>query len=268
MNARRGSAWVDVAVVVGIVAMLVGITMPMMTHAKQRAHQIRCAGRLREVGQAMNRYADDHRGMLPATRPSRGPIVKPDITNSGADARDPFAADGPAENNVPAVMFLLVREKLVSSQDMICPGAAGRADGFAGKDARQRSNFTNVRDNLSYGVQNPYADDVALQAGFGWRVKLNPDAVLAADRGVACAELAQAVPTSPWDVMVRINSRNHSSEGQNVLYADGRVEFRATPFAGIDGDNIYVNARGRVLDSPVGPTDTVLLPLEECGDRP
>ena len=217
---------------------------------------------------AMNRYAARTTGGC-SRRPGRraGRWSSRTSATAGRTNGNPFAADGPAENNVPAVMFLLVPRSSSSSSDMVCPGAEGRADRFGGKDARQRSNFSNVRENLSYGVQNPYADDVAvMQAGFGWKVKLNPDAVLAADRG-GVPGAGEAVATSPWDVMAKINSRNHGSEGQNVLYADGRVEFRSTPFAGIEGDNIYVNARGKVLDSPVGPADTVLLPLEECGER-
>ena len=35
------------------------------------------------------------------------------------------------------------------------------------------------------------------------------------------------------------NSRNHNQAGQNVLYGDMHVEFRTTPYCGVDGDNIY-----------------------------
>jgi hypothetical protein len=35
------------------------------------------------------------------------------------------------------------------------------------------------------------------------------------------------------------NSPNHGQAGQNVLYGDMHVEFRVTPYCGVDGDNIY-----------------------------
>jgi hypothetical protein len=71
------------------------------------------------------------------------------------------------------------------------------------------------------------------------------------------------------------NSANHWFEGQQVAYADGHVEWQATPFAGEMKagqpfrDNIYANAAGVNAATGVGGTvhgpavdrsDTVLLP--------
>jgi len=35
------------------------------------------------------------------------------------------------------------------------------------------------------------------------------------------------------------NSRNHNSEGQNVLYHDGHVDFERKPIVGVNNDNIF-----------------------------
>ena len=58
------------------------------------------------------------------------------------------------------------------------------------------------------------------------------------------------------------NSKNHEDRGQNVLYADGHVNWETSPLVGIDKDNIYVAKNGTVNTSPVDATDTILLPAQ------
>jgi hypothetical protein len=63
------------------------------------------------------------------------------------------------------------------------------------------------------------------------------------------------------------NSRNHSQEGQNVLFQDSHVEFVKKPIVGVNYDNIYTIQSsltdikqvmmGRVPNDMIGPlTDT------------
>jgi prepilin-type processing-associated H-X9-DG protein len=49
---------------------------------------------------------------------------------------------------------------------------------------------------------------------------------------------AAQVPFGAADLS-KANSPNHSGAGQNVLYGDGHVEFRKTPYCGVSDDNIY-----------------------------
>jgi prepilin-type processing-associated H-X9-DG protein len=79
--------------------------------------------------------------------------------------------------------------------------------------------------------------------------------------------LAVTTSSSTQD-MRQGNSDNHGQDGQNVLYADGHVEFQTNPFVGVDRDNIYT--RGGTLygtgvgqdlvAGPYAPNDSVLLP--------
>jgi hypothetical protein len=59
-----------------------------------------------------------------------------------------------------------------------------------------------------------------------------------------------------------MNSRNHKSEGQNVLFNDGSVQWCKTPFVGYARDNIYtvVDING-VPSQAQGPYDSMLLPM-------
>ena len=70
------------------------------------------------------------------------------------------------------------------------------------------------------------------------------------------------------------NSRNHNSEGQNILFVDSHADFARKPIAGIHNDNIYSAIRengytdqiasviGVVADTyaPLTQTDAYLVP--------
>jgi hypothetical protein len=53
------------------------------------------------------------------------------------------------------------------------------------------------------------------------------------------------------------NSLNHDGDGQNVLYQDGRIEFRTVRKVGFGGDDIYLNRNQRV-EAGVNRFDSVL----------
>jgi hypothetical protein len=106
---------------------------------------------------------------------------------------------------------------------------------------------------VSYGYQVPYGK-AGKPSAEGDR-----STVLAADKGPYGAALEAGklnpgvprpslkAPAKDWQSW---NSPNHMGEGQNVLYADGRVDWANTPLAGVKSDNIYT----RWWD-PIGGTD-------------
>ena len=66
--------------------------------------------------------------------------------------------------------------------------------------------------------------------------------------------------------MKAMNSRNHKSEGQNVLFNDGSVQWCKTPFVGYARDNIYTRAivdpnQASALWYAQGRYDSLLLPF-------
>jgi prepilin-type processing-associated H-X9-DG protein len=78
--------------------------------------------------------------------------------------------------------------------------------------------------------------------------------------------------------MAAANSNNHGNKGQNVLYADGHVDFQTTPYCGMlhpetgIRDNIYTagTGDGGITDDtalPVDAHDSVLLPTDDQGGR-
>ena len=64
---RRAFTLVELLVVIGIIALLISILLPSLARARQSAVSIDCQSRMRQMGQAVQFYVNESRGMLPAS---------------------------------------------------------------------------------------------------------------------------------------------------------------------------------------------------------
>jgi hypothetical protein len=201
-------------------------------------------------------------------------------------------------NNVPASVFLLLRERLLTPEVLVCPSALSSdlvsPDDYGNKDsALQRKNFSDVTRNLSYGFQVMFPRTTATQEGWVWDTSLEPEAVLAADIGSAVVAAGinpthDADPDQYTNKTNGANSQNHRGllgkrDGQNVLFGDMHVEFKDSPYCGQQRsdiapantkfrDNIYTanppgaaDEGGQLQDNTARPAkqaDSVLLPVK------
>jgi prepilin-type processing-associated H-X9-DG protein len=237
---------------------------------RQPANRVKCASNLRQIGQAMLLYANDNSGKYPRATYATGEDVMPTFF-TGAAAADPFKPDGPQPNDVTAALFLLLRTQDITSEVFTCPSTEAEKDLFGGGTNApiNRSNFSG-KVNLSYSMHNPYVSDGVVPADDKtyWTTNMSAEFAVAADLNPGTAPAASDDVLKPTNVSsakdMRLgNSNNHDKDGQNILYGDGHVAWEASPFVGIDRDNIFAAADGNVVGSPVTMTDSVLLPTDD-----
>ncbi len=281
----RGFTLLELLVGLAILAILLGTIIPFTLSVRERERRTRCMDNLRKIGLALSHYGSDNNYELPRVIYDESDEPHSYTAFTGADAPDPFA-DPVKANDVTASLWLLVRGGYLSemTSTFICPSSGDRPDPLtdaAGNrvSPRDRGNFRGPG-HLSYSYASPFSN----APGYGLKSDfLNPGFVLMADKNPGKVDDDQDV-TAPWpdDPPLKLkvaNSRNHGQAGQNVLFGDMHVEFRTTPYCGVNGDNIYTAilprpvmtgqapdhaVRGHVGKQlgPAWPTDSYLIPTE------
>lgn len=75
VHGRRGFTLVELLVVIGIIALLIGILLPALSMARERAFTIKCAANLRSIGQGLNIYVAQYHQCYPAAYIYAGMVV-------------------------------------------------------------------------------------------------------------------------------------------------------------------------------------------------
>jgi hypothetical protein len=271
---------VDVIAGIAICLFLLTMLLGCLSRTNGASNGQKCANNLRQIGLAALMYANGEvrTGAYPRTcfnTTSTNLIV--DTTGYGK--RNSFDRDAVGDNNVTASFFLILKTQDITPDVFICPSTTATA-GFGSKATikiQDSANWESIPGNMTYSYACPFPTADAIKNGWKFNNTLGSDFPMAADLNPGGAALLKLTPTSSAGEIKAGNSRNHNSEGQEVLYCDGHVEFQNTPFCGCGSlltdksitsrDNIYTtggpsDSKGgdAVVAMPVSPFDAVLLP--------
>src|SRR3982751_5660578 len=77
LNRGGGFTLVELLIVVGIIAVLIGILLPTLAGARVAANRVTCRAHLADIGRLMQMYLGDSKGKLPwaNTMPSVQPLI-------------------------------------------------------------------------------------------------------------------------------------------------------------------------------------------------
>src|SRR5262245_6719416 len=78
---RQAFTLVELLVVIGIIAVLIGILLPALNKARESARQVQCLSNMRQLSTAIVMFANDHKGQMPGCSSTRinenGTVVAP-----------------------------------------------------------------------------------------------------------------------------------------------------------------------------------------------
>lgn len=222
-----------------------------------------------------------------------------DVNVTDNDVDDPFGSDFESANGnrrtVSANLWLLVRGDYTQAEMFLCPSSdkagmvanlrdvSGSAGGVGpeyfvdftfGFDGGEIPNGACPEDaTVSYSFIQPWTKFARSGRGSwdAWTTDSNPRIPIGADEnngtnpnrswpsGVSSADQL------PYDSFMKkyVNSTNHNGDGQNVLYADGHVNFEKSAYIGVMDDNIYTSMDGTTSNwgaKKVKPRDYSTLP--------
>ena len=128
----RGWTLVEILVVIGIIAVLLGLLMPAMNRAREQARRVSCLANVRTLTQATMLYLHDNGQTLPEACSANTPLESP-LCPRGQVAAPWTPMAGTDRYVLPSIGDLLKRYLAGEGQSWRCPSASAESFVFKGK---------------------------------------------------------------------------------------------------------------------------------------
>jgi prepilin-type N-terminal cleavage/methylation domain-containing protein/prepilin-type processing-associated H-X9-DG protein len=265
MRRIRAFTLVELLVVIAIIAVLLGVLMPSLRHAKELAKRMRCGSNLRTIGTAMKLYGDTSDGRLPNLELNVG---KPNerTVHPYWLCRDFTASTPPKWANIYGLgcLSLTSAKQIDNPVVFYCPAddlwkdvyrAYSTPSGWGAAENHFDPRYTNAGDasaiirstyvyypetrkrmttaratelgGLDYGMYEADCPEIALKVA-----DLDPSKAMSADNG------GHSLGDS-----TRATDNPEANKGHNAVFGDGHVSFQRAPTRVVNGQEVVMHIR-------------------------
>ena len=221
-KAQRAFSLIELLVVIAIIAILAALLLPALASAKEAGRKANCLSNLRQIGIAIQAYANDSEGKIPFG-PKAPPFTSPADFYPSTGAPTSLLS---LRSGAPVALGLLLQQHLASQPRVLfCPGRDQPLDADVelsrvGNTQAQGSYYyrhagaTNLFDPLNM----PAVPDHILLDKLGDNRKGRPIMALAIDTEFLCPPDLESFNVKPRS--------NHRQKFANILFYDGHAASR------------------------------------------
>ncbi len=244
----RGFTIVEVLVVVAVIAVLIGILLPALSAARERAIMIQCAARQQQVGTAIHNYANHNKNSIPY-----GPEGLPASFTNLYPRKGIVTNLISLQNAQPVGLGLLLKVYLADTPEaLFCPGSDQPVD-VAGELAKVGVSQAQGSYFYRHGSGSSLAADTDTTHTKLDRLGKNRNGKKI--RALAMDTQMLVHPSyAPFGIVTRTH---HRFQEVNVLFDDGHVE------ASSNAGNRYTV---EITSNPYAGLDQILLALEKADE--